>query len=330
MADLDVRIAQRLHDVPDPLTVRATTAGVVMSARFVRLDARCLKRTCTLVGKRIRSKHLLTQDQFGSQALGPQRVFLQDVVNFCFWARKGKPRWEIEYPAGKRTNGWYGLTTVFERAIAEGIPILDAAFLTQLTLADTHRIFRGVQRDTPIPLLPKRHQFLKSAGAILSQRFQGSVKRFISRASLSAADMVKATLRAFPSFEDTATLDGKRITFYKRAQIFAYDLSLLPESHVHHLEALTAFADYKLPQLLRHMGAIRYTESLARWVDRMELVPRTSREEVEIRAATIWACELIAQELGVPATTVDNALWLETATTKFPMRPYHRTLTTCY
>lgn len=329
MTDLYKRIAKRLKDTPDPLGVRTSTAWILKRARFVRLDPAELGRVAALVQTRIHKKRLLTQTQFGNRKVGPQRVFLQDVVNFCFWAKRDEPRWIVEYPPGKRSNGWYALTACFDRAIAEGVPILDAAFLSLLTLADTRHIFRG-SGNIPIPLLAKRHQFLRSAGKTLSGNYQGSVERFINVVSRDAARLARAVIARFPSFEDVAIVDGKPVMFYKRAQIFVYDLSLLPGHQLQHLEALTAFADYKLPQFLRHLGAIHYTESLARRVDRMALIPRASREEVEIRAATVWAAELLAQELGVSAALVDNALWRAAVTTSSSTKPYHRTLTTNY
>lgn len=312
----------------DPLGVRASTAWILGRARFVRLDPDGLTRVTKLVQKQIQKNKLLTQSQFGSRQVGPQLVFLQDV-NFCFWAPKGKPKWGVEYPAGERWNGWYAFTACFERALEEGIPILDASFLAHLTIHDTAHIFRGIT-PTPIPLLPRRHQFLKDAGSILLQNWQGSVERFLDDVGINAAHLAQAIITHFPSFEDVAYRDGRRITFYKRAQICVYDLSMLPGLMIKNLNTLTAFADYKLPQLLRHNGAIHYEQSLARRIDAKEHIAKGSREEVEIRAATVWACELIAQELGVPAVLVDNVLWLTAATTSPRIKPYHRTLTTSY
>ncbi|OGG30697.1 hypothetical protein A2973_01525 [Candidatus Gottesmanbacteria bacterium RIFCSPLOWO2_01_FULL_49_10] len=329
VTNLDTHIARRLEEVPDPLGVRASTAWILGRANFVHLDPAGITRTAALVRAKIQNKNLLTQTQFGSRQIGPQLVFLQDVVNFCFWAPKGKPRWEVEYPVGIRQNGWYALAAVFERALAEGIPILDTAFLARLTREDTRHIFRGAG-ETPIPLLAKRQQFLKSGGEILSQTCLGSVDRFIDSVGRDAAKLARSIVTNFPSFEDSVTIDGRRITFYKRAQICVYDLSLLPRQRIQNLSALTAFADYKLPQLLRRLGAIHYTKPLERRVDSMKLIPQGSREEVEIRAATIWAAELVAQNLGIPAVVVDNALWLHATTTPQSAKPYHRTLTTCY
>mmetsp|Transcript_20084 Transcript_20084/g.28274 ORF Transcript_20084/g.28274 Transcript_20084/m.28274 type:complete len:109 (+) Transcript_20084:1-327(+) len=53
------------------------------------------------------------------------------------------------------------------------------------------------------------------------------------------------------------------------------------------MDRLTTFADYRVPQLLRHLGIMEYAPSLANRVDnRMELSPM-SMEELYIRAATV-------------------------------------------
>jgi hypothetical protein len=64
------------------------------------------------------------------------------------------------------------------------------------------------------------------------------------------------------------------------------------------LEQLTIFADYKLPQVLRHYHVLAYDSTLAQRIDNQELLPAAeSEEEVEIRAATIWACECLCRAM---------------------------------
>ena len=85
--------------------------------------------------------------------------------------------------------------------------------------------------------------------------------------------------------------EGERVLFYKRAQICVADLagSFGGEGwgRFHDLDPLTAFADYKVPQVLRRLGILRY--DARRWPDRsnaLEPIPAGSEPEVEIRAAT--------------------------------------------
>jgi hypothetical protein len=60
-----------------------------------------------------------------------------------------------------------------------------------------------------------------------------------------------------------------------------------------------------------------------------------SPEEVEIRANTIWAVELIRKELallrkGLRAFEVDWILWNMSQDPAFKTKPYHRTVTIFY
>jgi len=60
-----------------------------------------------------------------------------------------------------------------------------------------------------------------------------------------------------------------------------------------------------------------------------------SEEEVEIRAHTIWAVELIRREMKrlgkeVSASQLDWLLWNLGQDDQYRTKPYHRTLTTFY
>ncbi len=329
MDSLETRIDHILASRSDPLHVRETTAGVVQASRSVVLYPEKLGEVSAVLQDRVKQKQFLTDAQLGLDAKIPQRVFLQDVVNFCFWAPIGEPKWTVEYPPGTLNDGWYGLTACFDRAIAEGIPILDAGFLENLSQTNAEHIFRGYN-NTHMPLLEKRHAFLQEAGKELNKTFGGDFSNLLERAAFDAPRVARLLIDRFPSFRDRSLLDGQTIHFYKRAQICAYDCSLLPTVQMTNLDELTVFADYKLPQLLRSYGVIRYRKNLARQVDAKAEIPKDSREEVEIRSATVWAGELIADLLKLPPVLVDNALWLLANETRRPMKPYHRTLTTNY
>ena len=97
--------------------------------------------------------------------------------------------------------------------------------------------------------------------------------------------------------------------FYKRAQITANDLVLAGVAGYSDVDELTIFADNLVPHVLRLEGVLRYDPALAARIDAGEPLEHGSREEVEIRACAVYACELIAARLGVPPRTLDNWLW---------------------
>ena len=98
--------------------------------------------------------------------------------------------------------------------------------------------------------------------------------------------------------------------FYKRAQICVGDLYaalasaklLLKEEEeedddVNNMNDITTFADYRVPQLLRHYQILEYSTTLAHQIDTYQELPYHSEEEYAIRASTIVAVELLVDEL---------------------------------
>jgi hypothetical protein len=107
---------------------------------------------------------------------------------------------------------------------------------------------------------------------------------------------------------------------------------------IERLHTLTAFADYKVPQVMRKEGIIVLTSGLAERIDRGEELAAGGEEELELRAATVWGCEWIARVLAeqssgagaVPnAAEVDYLLW-SAGQEKQGLPPYHRTRTIYY
>ncbi len=264
-------------------------------------------------------------------------VLLLDALNFCFWAEKGQPRWQIEYQ-GKTLNGYWAEAASLKRAVEEGIALWDAQYLSSISNQDLAHILRGKEGSPPIPLFERRLENAREVGRVLLERYEGQFARLIEQAGGSAPRLAALLAEHFSSFHDVATYRGKEVRFYKRAQICAADLygtfGGKNWGAFSDIERLTAFADYKLPQVLRYYGVLEYSPVLAVRVDNEELLPAGSEEEVEIRAATIWASELLGREMarqGQPMTpaAIDQRLWLLGQNVP-AMRPYHRTRTIYY
>ena len=177
----------------------------------------------------------------------------------------------------------------------------------------------GAADSTPIPLLPERVTNLRELGrgwqAWADEHGDDSrhpARSMIAAVDGSAAALVGIVADALPSFADITTFAGQRLPFFKRAQILAADLAGRfggsGPGAFHDLAGLTAFADYKVPQVLRQLGILRYDDALSNAIARYQLIPAGSRMEVEIRAATVWGCELIRQRLagrGIARTAIE-------------------------
>jgi hypothetical protein len=161
----------------------------------------------------------------------------------------------------------------------------------------------------------------------------------IESAGNSAEQLVRL-LSAMPFFDDVAQWRGRRIPFYKRAQLTAADLALAFDGHgwgrFNDLGELTIFADNLVPHVLRMEGVLIYDPALAARIDHEELIPAGSPEEVEIRACALHAVELMVAELrraGRPATSmsIDFFLWNRGQQPSYKLaKPRHRTRTVFY
>lgn len=274
-------------------------------------------------------------------------VLLLDALNFCFWAENGQPRWSVEYK-GETLSGYWAEATALTRAVEEGYALWDARYLSEISSADLATIFRGAPPSgtsvvnlalVEIPLLEQRLANAREVGRVLLERFDGQFTHVIEEAAGSAVRLALLLAEHFPSFRDVASFRGQEVHFFKRAQICVADVRGAFGGQgwgaFTDVDQLTIFADYKVPQLLRHFGVLEYHPTLAERIDRQELLEAGSEEEVQIRAATVWACELLRQTINadsyepVTAADIDLQLWLLSQDT-LNMRPYHRVRTIYY
>lgn len=282
------------------------------------------------------SKHWLADAPFDLSSLGELEklhfLFVFNSINFCYW---GEPKWTVTYKR-KEYDGAWGMVVAFGRAIEEGKSILDPAYLAALSADELSYLFRG---NVSIPMFTERLDILKEIGATLNDRFGGSFANITNAASNDALLLLDLIVKNFPSFADISHYKDRKIFFYKRAQLLVSDIYNLfggqGFGELKNIEKLTAFADYKIPQVLRKAEILSYTEKLATKVDMMELIPGGSEEEVEIRANTIQAVELIGKRLlerniHVEPIYINDHLWLLGQNKSPDDLPYHRTRTTYY
>ncbi len=287
---------------PDPLGVRAACAAVVEQARDVRPGP--LDRLLAEVGERRVPPWDGTRHYSGPLERTLRYLLVLDTVNFSFWGGAG--------------GGYWQLAERLRDAFAAGDELSDPASLGQITAARLHEMLGD------LPMQEERARALRELGA---HGFEGLVRE-------TAADTARTLAERLPSYADVASYDGRRVPLLKRAQILPADLHGAGVASFPDLAALTCFPDYKLPQVLRHFGALRYSTALARRVDTWEELKPGEPAEVEIRAATVVAVERLREALSehgrqLMAIEVDWILW-DLAQGLYPVRPYHRTRTIFY
>lgn len=309
---------------------------IIEDLRFVEIDIEAVKEFCSRQDPRDidlpdwREDFIYPWDDEGAADF----FILFNCINFAFWAKE-KEKWNISYK-GSREDGAYGLMGALTRALEEGVPILDGAFLREMTEERLKQILGG---EGELILFPERVRILREVGSALVDRHGGSFGNLRRAAGGSAAALAGLLVQEFPSFNDRCSIEGREVKFYKRAQlapamIYQRFQRKGPGSFPD-IGDLTVFADYKLPQVLRWLGILRYGESLAERVDARVHIPMCSMEEVEIRSTTIRACELIQREYGkrgwsVNSVQLDAFLWLMAHDRPLDGKPYHLTETIYY
>jgi hypothetical protein len=262
-------------------------------------------------------------------------IFVLDVLNHCFWPDAGVPLWSV-FHDGTCYSGYWGLAAGLKRAMDRNIPVTDSAWLANVSAGALQEVFSGTGE---IPLFAERLHNLREAGRMLQVRWRGDVLHLLKAARGSALRTVWLVVTSFPSFRDQARYDGRTIFFWKRAQIFAADLhnafSGTGWGHFHDIDRLTAFADYKLPQVLRELGVISYRPDLAEKIDCGLALDPGGEDEIEIRAMTVRAVEKFREAFGAAGKTVtslqiDNWLWQLGQKDRFRGKPYHRCRTIFY
>jgi len=282
--------------------VRAACASVVARARDVRLAS--FDRLLDEIGDR----PVPAWDGRRHYAGPPERtlryLLVLDTVNFSFW--------------GGGAGGYWQLAERLRDAFAAGDELSEPAALAAVTAGRLREIVGD------LPMLEERAEALRQLGA---HGFDGLVEP-------TATGTARRLAERLASYADVAEHDGRRVPLLKRAQIVPADLHGAGVASFPDLADLTCFPDYKLPQVLRHFGAIEYSAGLARRVDGWEELRPGEPAEVEIRAATVVAVERLREALAgrgrrLRSIEVDWVLW-DLSQGLFPVRPYHRTRTVFY
>jgi hypothetical protein len=232
----------------------------------------------------------------GEPELTAAYVLVLDAANFCFWPGRG---------------GYWRLAEGLRDAFWAGEPLWRGEHLAALT---EERLARSTGE---LPLMAERVEALRELGRL------GDPARLVQA---TASDTARGLAERLRSFADIATYEGR--------QIAAADLAGSGASTFADLAALTCFADYKLPQALRHLGVLVYADGLARRVDDWRELEAGEPAEVEIRAATVVAVERLRAGLEsrgrqLLSMEVDWILWAYSQEL-YPVRPHHRTRTVFY
>ncbi len=318
------------------INVLETTKFVVENSRLVKISKSQIEKLTSTIN----SNDLATTEsgwthyQCSYDEL-VKLLYIFNSVNFCYWAGKNEPKWTVEF-GEEKIDGSMALFRCIEEEAKKNPRFTEAKVLASLSEDEWKRVIKG---NVEIPLFKKRLECLRELGRVLDSDFGGSYTAVVQQSGGSAIRLLDLLINKFPKFNDSALFENREVGFYKRAQLLVKGVSdamaLSGREPLSDLDKLTAFADYKIPQLLRRLGIIEYVPKLAQKIDSYELIASETREEVEIRANTVWAVEMIRQDLSkrfgqVTSAQVDTMLWKKSQEKTGDEKPYHRTLTIAY
>ncbi len=248
-------------------------------------------------------------------------------------------KFQVEY-AGRTWSDSDALFACMKRAIDKGVPILDGAFLAQVTRSEMETLFAG---NIELPMLDDKTEILHQVGAVLTRLYNGRFHNFVASCSPKLYDggkgMVDRLVSEFPRFRDVSPYDDEIIKFYKLPQLAIWFLYTSLRKKVgfglDDLGKMSAFADYIVPVALRLLRITSYSADLENAINAHQLIPHDSPREVEIRAHCIYASALLAEEINrlrppdqqIIIPQIDARLWTHYHTTWWP---HHLTKTIMY
>jgi len=288
-----------------PERVREHCAGVAASARHVSIDLDAAAELKPGLPP-ILDPELHYLD--GSREDVVAYMLTLDTINFgSGW-----------FPTLRKLPGQSGYYTV-ARLLAERFREHGPWEPAELRAIDPGELAAVFGQEPGHELIDLYAEALRSLGAFLAGR---TVIDVVDAMDGSAVRLAEVLAGGMPFFDD--------VGFWKRAQITANDLALAGVVEFADLDELTIFADNVVPHVLRVDGVLVYDGPLADYIERGELIPPGSVNEMEIRACAVHASVQIAERLGVPERTLDTWLWDRGQEPRYKALPRHRTRTVYY
>ena len=249
-------------------------------------------------------------------------LLIFESIDYSFW---GNPKWEIDTDEGKKDGSdalLYAMLTYLKDT--------ENTDFSKLTFDEFKKLLKG---NVGIPLLKERYETIVNISKVVNEKMNGSFYNFIKDVS-SDIELFNIIVNNFKSFIDERKYNGKKIYFYKLAQLLTSDILHIRKE----LEKITVdysnligCADYKIPQTLRALEILEYDEELSRMVDERLQLDISSKYEVEIRASQIVVIEYICNKLtNVNAIDINDFLFLYSKKVKDIAKPYHLCRNTNY
>ena len=270
----------------------------------------------------IETKHWLSFSPFNLLDLPVETIInfllIYESIDFSFW---GNPKWTILIDDVKEDG-----SIALLYAILKYVKKKNSTDFSNITKDEFKKILKG---NVEIPLFEERYNIIKNVSKIVNEKMNGNFYKFIKNIN-SDTKLFNVIVSNFPNFKDERTYNNKKIYFYKLAQLLTSDILHIREQKENikvDYSHLVGCADYKIPQVMRGLGILEYSNKLANIIDNKEEIEVNSKFEVEIRANMIVVIDMIKNKLGdnVCAIDINDYIWSQGRNKNIKSKPYHLT-----
>jgi hypothetical protein len=200
----------------------------------------------------------------------------------------------------------------------------------ELSRLDAPAVAGVLGQDPAHELMDLYAQSLRDLGEHVAAEHDHSFAAVVDHAAGSAVALARR-LGCWRCFADCSRYEEVALPFLKRAQIAAADLDRAGVTRFDDLDRLTMFADNLVPHVLRLDGILSFDAGLVERIDNGELIAHDSQAEIEIRACSVHAVDLIvAARPQTSAAQVDQLLWQRGQQPRYKASPRHRSRCTAY
>jgi len=246
---------------------------------------------------------------------------IANSVNYCYWYGRSDVR-----PNGASAMKMYELLDAsFEEVLKDEKETLSYHGVYLDLQATKNLIARDFVKRLILerfPMLDRRIAHLKEVENLdFDKTFLPLIERYKNgKGCGEVEEWIEILVQNIPGFAADP--------FLKRAILFVMQLYRGTGFFgVEQIKGLPVPADYQIPKMLRYLGCIVYIDPLNLYVKKEVLILEGSQMECEIRAATIVACSMIAEEANCTCEQVDSYLWSKRNECK---DPFHLCITSNY
>ena len=306
---------------------------IIKSCKYVANNSKSVKINETnlekFIGKikKVETEHWLAFSPYNLLDLPTETIInfllVYEAIDFSFW---GNPKWTIDTPTGKE-DGSIALLYVILKYVREK----NTTDFSNITKDEFREVLKG---NVEIPLFEERYHIIRDVSRIVNENMNGNFYEFIKDITIDM-ELFNIIIKYFPNFKDERKYREKTIYFYKLAQLLTSDIlhiRELKENIKADYSHLVGCSDYKIPQVMRGLGILEYSDKLSNIIDNKKEIEVNSDYEIEIRANMLVAIDLIKKKLEnkVCAIDINDYIWSQGRNKTIELKPYHLTRNTNY